>query len=1316
MPQNNHAIGEGSVATSTVSKPQGRDSALTWEIPTEISQSDLHFDISSSRKTSLDISRRHVEDLCSQLLSADNINNVEAWAPLLTALSYDASSLLSPGSLRASGNINPWSFIKVESIPLPASKTDPSAPSSTNNPQLGGMLIDGVVCHKNVAHKRMRTYIETPRIVALRGALEYERSSDKLSSFDSLMNGEQQHLKASVQSIVSAKPDVVLVEGSVSQAAQELLLEAGISVVANLPTEAFHRISVCTGTTILPLSSQGPSEESMGTCRVFEVKTITYETIAQHQQNKLLDVADHNDTNDTSPAAIFHPPPPPVPATTSLMMFNGCNQGLGATIVLEGNDTHEIEKIKHITSSIAYCAYWNRLEASFLADQYAAAIACTVGVDDSQISRAVEASSEKVVERRDAQTKSGIASPSPHVSSSLPTSSVTQNIQDADGGKKSDDASMSRKNDSFHARQQLWSSISCRNPTKGILCENPHPHSMPYYQSGDLSLIDFLAAAAPINRKCPHPQCGDGAALHLRSFMHGNSLITLSSVHLPEKDELPGKDKRWVWMWLRPLGISTSPTPPVSSHRVLLSTDSACISFAHLLSLLLDARDLAVQGTDMQHGFVRYIGCGNTVICLHHTSIKLYTVQFPPTLLSVVEETRQQWLEDEMRMLVEEADEVFTCIKENVDAISVHLDLDSVEKASVLLESIRSGYMELAGGIRMHAGSVWAINKIKHYLAVIAQQWDKALLNIKPIAAVDAMAHTNGSAQQDHSSHHHHVSGGQDLVPGTSVGISSSEGHVQQQQQHHHHGGGIDDTSTGSMAASQSAVRPKMQTGAFGFLAPKLVDVEVSERTTTDSSTHSEVIPTGLVARYVAMFDDSNTMAVGDTAGAPLIKRDHGPATTIDLKNPTFLRLFSKFGRMEDNDFEDQVKGMTEELDMLSASVVKIEEQMTTMVQRAAQQLLSGRAVMSGVDVHPLVTIYDKEPTSIVAYFLSTQEYKQYLDGAKQDCLATVSHTGSSLDDDEQVLLTSLQLDCQMLVEDTPPLPTAPRARFQMKAYYAPHFAALRNICIDDGEDAFLSSLARCKPWSAQGGKSNVFFAKTRDDRYVLKQLSRSEKQSFLEFAPEYFKYMRNALDKGKSTCLCKILGVYQVSLEYSNGKAPFGNKDGVLDFIIMENLFHGCSVNAIYDLKGSERDRYVAETSKNVDSAPVVLLDENLRELNQASPTLLAPGTFARLQQMLYADTEFLACLDVMDYSLLVGFHKARQELVVGLVDYVRTYTWDKQVESWVKKSGLLGGAGKEPTIIGPRQYAKRFRAAMMSYFTQVPSLSMPPVEIDEF
>ena len=57
---------------------------------------------------------------------------------------------------------------------------------------------------------------------------------------------------------------------------------------------------------------------------------------------------------------------------------------------------------------------------------------------------------------------------------------------------------------------------------------------------------------------------------------------------------------------------------------------------------------------------------------------------------------------------------------------------------------------------------------------------------------------------------------------------------------------------------------------------------------------------------------------------------------------------------------------------------------------------------------------------------------------------------------------------------------------------------------------------------------------------------------------------------------------------------------------------------------------------------------------------------------------------------------------------DYIRTYTWDKKLESWVKESAFLGGVGKgEPTIVTPRQYRQRFISAMERYFPLVSDIS---------
>ena len=74
------------------------------------------------------------------------------------------------------------------------------------------------------------------------------------------------------------------------------------------------------------------------------------------------------------------------------------------------------------------------------------------------------------------------------------------------------------------------------------------------------------------------------------------------------------------------------------------------------------------------------------------------------------------------------------------------------------------------------------------------------------------------------------------------------------------------------------------------------------------------------------------------------------------------------------------------------------------------------------------------------------------------------------------------------------------------------------------------------------------------------------------------------------------------------------------------------------------------------------------------------------------------------MDYSLLVGVDSQASALVVGIIDFIRQYTLDKQIETLLKSSGLLGRAGQQPTVVSPKQYMRRFRAAMTSYFTVMP------------
>lgn len=55
-------------------------------------------------------------------------------------------------------------------------------------------LIKGVVCTKNIKHKRMTSQYKKPRLLLLGGALEYQKVPNQLASFDTLLQQVPSHL------------------------------------------------------------------------------------------------------------------------------------------------------------------------------------------------------------------------------------------------------------------------------------------------------------------------------------------------------------------------------------------------------------------------------------------------------------------------------------------------------------------------------------------------------------------------------------------------------------------------------------------------------------------------------------------------------------------------------------------------------------------------------------------------------------------------------------------------------------------------------------------------------------------------------------------------------------------------------------------------------------------------------------------------------------------------------------------------------------------------------------------------------------------
>jgi len=213
-----------------------------------------------------------------------------------------------------------------------------------------------------------------------------------------------------------------------------------------------------------------------------------------------------------------------------------------------------------------------------------------------------------------------------------------------------------------------------------------------------------------------------------------------------------------------------------------------------------------------------------------------------------------------------------------------------------------------------------------------------------------------------------------------------------------------------------------------------------------------------------------------------------------------------------------------------------------------------------------VIAIYDDEPTSIIAYALTSHEYYVHVSNKTADkSKQREKENGDSSFTDDAPSYPLKALDGSDVSDVIPKEKSygsddiftsgskwtgvvdpflytkamhvkvsfsdensTGKVRYTVTCYYAKQFDALRRKCCPTEMD-FIRSLCRCKKWGAQGGKSNVFFAKTLDDRFIIKQVTKTELESFIKFAPAYFKYLSDSLSTGSPTCLAKVLGIYQV-------------------------------------------------------------------------------------------------------------------------------------------------------------------------------------------
>ena len=338
------------------------------------------------------------------------------------------------------------------------------------------------------------------------------------------------------------------------------------------------------------------------------------------------------------------------------------------------------------------------------------------------------------------------------------------------------------------------------------------------------------------------------------------------------------------------------------------------------------------------------------------------------------------------------------------------------------------------------------------------------------------------------------------------------------------------------------------------------------------------------------------------------------------------------------------------------------------------------------------VIVREDEPSSLIAFALGSEDYQTKLASIFQNSPPSAQKIRERKDSDP--LLSAAE---QVQVEESLLRPTGTHLKYQFsegsakmlcKVFYAEQFDAVRRKC--GVAERMTESLSRCMKWDSKGGKTKSVFLKTLDDRFVLKSLSTVETQAFLRFAPAYFRIMSESLFHELPSIIAKMLGFYQIIIKNPQTGVEFN-----WFLLVMENLFYDRSPNRIFDLKGSMRNRRIQSTGEQNE----VLLDENMVEFIYESPLFAREHSKKLLRASVWNDTLFLSRQNVMDYSLMIAIDENKKELVVGIIDCIRTYTWDKKLESWIKDRGK-----NRPTVTSPKEYKSRFREAMGRYVLQAP------------
>ncbi|KAK9877229.1 hypothetical protein WA026_016976 [Henosepilachna vigintioctopunctata] len=799
----------------------------------------------------------------------------------------------------------------------------------------------------------------------------------------------------------------------------------------------------------------------------------------------------------------------------------------------------------------------------------------------------------------------------------------------------------------------LFCSFSNESQNAPAFCMNPGVVYMDFYGRNDIPLGCFLEKYCfRPTYTCPSSTCGTPMVKHVRRFVHNLGCV---SIFLNSFDSEFSEENIVMWSWCSKCQ-SVSPVVP-------MSIDTWSFSFAKYLELKFHGSKYCRRGiTPCEHSLhydhYQYFGYKNYVASFRYSPIDIWEISLPPTIINIKVnlELQHQNLIDEIKELTQKGHDVFSLVSDKISFIPTVPD--GMKDAKEILAKDRATFRQKIEEIQLKLTSPTIEEKHFNAIQVTSAYWslDDAIVLIKRFL-VETVENWNSRL--------------------TEVDKKKDS-----------------DKKKDKQTLSESEINVVDQ-------IPQNPELEPPEQNCLEDQT--------ITTKRIRSFDQDEGDGT-NFAGSKGHQRSQSDVTT----NITNEDMY-----MTDGKRDLEKKSVKTLLSQLLPSSPPSSLISAPFPPQDHYGLPSG--------VYATLVVSENDLSSLIAYALNSHELKKSMEESKQTPLNTdvTSSPGikrksqekdkNDIGEDKNMGLlgflrnkdsktdllsspaTSIHSEssqCQI----GPSNPTDANddnkklhidvvfedssCNFLCRIYYAEKFSALRNAVLPEGEEVYIRSLSKSVAWNARGGKSGSSFTKTSDDRFILKETSKNEVHLFLETAANYFAYIQKCYNTDQPSLLGKIVGIYQIIFKNNtNGHQLRKN------LLVMENLFYNRTVSQKFDLKGSIRNRLVIPDNQE---GEIVLLDENLLKMTCDSPLYILPHSKAVLAAAIENDTEFLSSQSVMDYSLLVGLDSASKELVLGIIDYIRTFTWDKKLETIVKKSGILGGQGKQPTIISPLNIKK--------------------------